>query len=143
MRRRKRVAIVRIALAVGLVAVFVPTVAQAKPLPRAADDDSQRQGMPVYVTGSLSPDDRSFERTTGERVVIPYLSQGQLEPVNSPDDRPYSRAPGPGTAPTTSGDGFSIDVNPYAVTGFAIALMLAIGMVFAVRHNRRTKLLSA
>lgn len=164
MRRKKRVAIFRIALAVGLVAMFTATAAQAKPLPHSPD--RQEQGLPVYVTGSLSPDDRSFERTAGEQVVIPYLSHGQLEPaeqrvvvpylsqghgVNSPelgftsskssDDRAYSRAPTLETAPTTSGDGISIDMNPYVVTGFGLALLLlAGGMGIAIRQSRKTRL---
>lgn len=184
MRRKKRVAIFRIALAVGLVAVFMPTVAQAKPLPGAPE--SQEQGLPVYVTGSLSPDDRKFERTAGEIVVIPYLSHGQGDAAvagrivgsddrrfertggaseqqmvvpylsqghgvtsaelgfaasTSSDDRPYSRAPTLETAPMTSDDGISIDVNPYVVTGFGLALLLlAGGMGIAIRQSRKTRL---
>lgn len=134
MRRRKRVAIFRIALAVGLVAVFMPTAAQGKPLPRA-DSESHKQGMPVYVIGSLSPggslspDDRSHERTAGGVAVS-----------NSPDDRTYSRASTLETTSTPSGDGISVDVNPYVVTGFGLALMLALGMGLAIRHSRKTRL---
>lgn len=167
MRRKKRVAIFRIALAVGLVAVFMPTVAQAKPLPGASE--SREQGVPVYVTGSQSPDDRKFERTAGEIVVIPYLSHGQSDAAvaseqpmvvpylsqghgvtsadlgfaasTSSDDRPYSRAPTLETAPMTSDDGISIDVNPYVVTGFGLALLLlAGGMGIAIRQSRKTRL---
>ena len=164
MRRKKRVAIVRIALATGLVALFTATAAQAKPLPYAPE--KEEQGLPVYVTGSLSPDDRRFERTAGEQVVIPYLSHGQLEPAEqrvvvpylsqghgvtsaelgfaasrSSDDRPFSRAPTLETAPTTSGDGISIDMNPYVVTGFGLLLLLlAGGMGIAIRQSRKTRL---
>lgn len=181
MRRKKRVAIFRIALAVGLVAVFMPTVAQAKPLP--GTPESHEQGVPVYVTGSQSPDDRKFERTAGEIVVIPYLSHGQGDAAaadsivgsddrsfartaeqpmvvpylsqghgvtsaelgfaasTSSDDRPYSRAPTLETAPMTSDDGISIDVNPYVVTGFGLALLLlAGGMGIAIRQSRKTRL---
>lgn len=170
MRRKKRVAIFRIALATGLVAAFAPTATQAKPMPR---EPSHEQGMPVYVIGSLSPDDRKFERTAGERVVIPYLSHGQgdaagatagvSEPQTvvpylsqghgvtsaelgfavskSPDDRTYARAPTLETAPATSDDGISVDMNPYVVTGFGLALLLlAGGMGIAIRQSRKTRL---
>lgn len=180
MRRKKRVAIFRIALATGLVAAFAPTATQAKPMPR---EPSHEQGMPVYVIGSLSPDDRRFERTAGERVVIPYLSHGQGDAAaagrivssddrsfartaeqqlvvpyvsqghgvnsaelgfaasKSPDDRTYARAPTLETAPATSGDGISVDVNPYVVSGFGLALLLlAGGMGIAIRQSRKTRL---
>ena len=148
MRRKKRVAILQIALATGLVATFTATAAQAKPLPHAPDDQSHAQGMPVYVTGSQSPDDRGFARTTSEQqLVVPYLSQGQgvtsaelgYAVSKSPDDRPYPRPTGPEIVSTTSDGGTGIDVNLLAVTGFALALMLGIGMGVAFSHSRWAK----
>jgi hypothetical protein len=170
MRRKKRVAIFRIALATGLVAAFAPTATQAKPMPR---EPSHEQGLPAYEIGSLGPDDRRFERTAGERVVIPYLSHGQSDAAGatagvsepqtvvpylsqghgvtsaklgfavskSPDDRTYARAPTLETAPATSDDGISVDMNPYVVTGFGLVLLLlAGGMGIAIRQSRKTRL---
>jgi hypothetical protein len=182
MRRKKRVAIFRVALATGLVAAFMPTATQAKPLPRAGNDVSNQE-MPVYVTGSLSPDDRSFERTAGEQVVIPYLSHGKGDAATagrivgsddrsfartaeqqlvvpylsqghgvtsaelgfavskSPDDRTYARGPMVETPLATNSDGISVDMNPYVVTGFGLALLLlAGGMGIAIRQSRKTRL---
>ena len=96
MRRKKRLTITGIALALAVVAM-VPVTAEAKPLPT---DTSHEQGMPVYVTGTLSPDDRAFSRVDSARQVeIPYLSHGvgvttaELGiATGSPDDRGYARA---------------------------------------------------
>ena len=74
MRRKKRFAIGWVALGLAVVAM-VPVTAEAKPLPT---DTSYEQGMPVYVTGTLSPDDRAFSR----------VETGTL----SPDDRAFSRS---------------------------------------------------
>jgi hypothetical protein len=63
--------------------------------------------------------------------------------TTSPDDRSFSRATSVDPTPVVvSDDGRSIDIDPYTVTGFALALLLAlsIGMGIAVWHNRRTKL---
>ena len=97
--------------------MFTATVTQAKPLP-ICPGEARRRGLPVYVTGSLSPDDRRFERTAGEQVVIPYLSHGQLEPAEQRVVVPYlsqghgvtsaewaSRPPGAGRSAVLAGAG--------------------------------------
>jgi hypothetical protein len=149
MRRKKRVAVLRIALATGLVAMFTATAAQAKPLP---SDQRHRQAMPVYVIGSQTPDDRGFARSTSEQQrVVPYLSQGQgvtsaelgSAVSMSPDDRPYPRPMDPEIVSATSDGGTGIDANLLAVTGFALALMLGIGMGVAFSHSRWAKPVSA
>ncbi|HET8651166.1 MAG TPA: hypothetical protein VFM13_01190 [Gaiellaceae bacterium] len=98
--------------------------------------------------GTLSPDDRSFSRAStpaGPRVEIPYLSQGVgvtpaelgIVSASSPDDRNLARGTVE-TATVVSDDSWSIDVNPYAVTGFGLALLLvAGGMGLAIRHSRK------
>jgi hypothetical protein len=65
--------------------------------------------------------------------------------ATSPDDRAVSRATTLDTSPSPvviSDDGRSLDINPYTVTGFGLALLLAIGfgMGIAVWQSRRTKL---
>ena len=159
MRRKKRLTIVRIGLAMA--ALAIPTVAQAKPLPT---DQSKAQyelgpaeipylshgvGVDASQFGStISPDDRSFSRAGAAaetRVEIPYLSHGVgvtpaelgIATSNSPDDRPFQR-PTVEVTPVATDDGWSVDVNPYAVTGFGLALLLvAGGMGVAIRHTRR------
>jgi hypothetical protein len=39
-----------------------------------------------------------------------------------------------------SNDGRTIDVNPYLMTGFGLALLLAIGTGIVVWHSRKTRL---
>jgi hypothetical protein len=143
MRRKKRVAVLQIALATGLVAMFTATAAQAKPLP---SDQRHGQGTPVYVT--QTPDDRGFARSTSEQQrVVPYLSQGQgvtsaelgSAVSMSPDDRPYPRPMDPEIVSATSDGGTGIDANLLAVTGFGLALMLGIGMGVAFSHSRWAK----
>jgi hypothetical protein len=166
MRRKKRFSIGWIALGLAVVAM-VPVTAEAKPLPT---DQSQAQyelgpaeipylshgkGMPVFVIGSLSPetlspDDRAFSRVDSTRQVeIPYLSHGvgvtQAElgfaTGGSPDDRSHLRAYPEATTLVATDDGSRIDVNPYVVTGFGLALLLlAGGMGIAIRHSRKTTL---
>ena len=63
----------------------------------------------------------------------------------SPDDRAVSRATTLDTSPSPvviSDDGRSVDINPYTVTGFGLALLLAIGfgVGIAFMQSRRTKL---
>ena len=153
MRRKKRFAIGWIALGLAVVAM-VPVTAEAKPLPT---DTSHEQGMPVFVIGTLSPDDptlspddRAFSRVDSARQVeIPYLSHGVgvttaelgLATGVSPDDRGYQRAYPEATTLVATDDGSRIDVNPYVVTGFGLALLLlAGGMGIAIRHSRKTTL---
>ena len=99
----------------------------------------------------MSPDDRNVARSTvvpTPAVEIPYLSHGNgvtaadlgFAVSNSPDDRAYQR-PFTESPVVVSDGGSTIDVNPFAVTGFGLALLLAAGgMSLLIRHNRRTKL---
>jgi hypothetical protein len=86
------------------------------------------------------------------------LSQGKIQALGlaesgsdgravakSPDDRAVSRATTLDTSPSPvviSDDSRSVDINPYTVTGFGLALVLAIGfgMGIAAWQSRRTKL---
>jgi hypothetical protein len=83
------------------------------------------------------------------------LSQGKIQALGlgsdggavakSPDDRAVSRATTLDTSPSPvaiSDDGRSVDINPYTVTGFGLALLLAIGfgMGIAGWQSHRTKL---
>ena len=150
MRSTKRFAIAGVALGLAVVAM-VPVNAAARPLPTdqslaqyqlgTAETPylSNGQGMPVYVTGTLGPDDRAFSRVDSARQVeTPYLSRGVGV---TPDDRGFSRG-GPETATiVATDDGSRFDVNPYVATGFGLALLLlAGGMGIAIRQSRKTTL---
>ena len=150
MRRKKRFTIGWVALGLAVVAM-VPVTAQAKPLPtdqsKAQYELGQAeipypghgQGMPVYVIGTLSPDDRAFSRVDSARQVeTPYLSRGVGV---TPDDRGFSRAGPETTTIVATDDGSRFDVNPYVVSGFGLALLLlAGGMGIAIRQSRKTTL---
>ncbi|MET0939452.1 MAG: hypothetical protein ABWY51_09555 [Gaiellaceae bacterium] len=145
MRRKKRFSIGWVALGLAVVAI-VPVTAQAKPLPSAP---SHEQGMPVYVIGTLSPDDRAFSRVDSARQVeIPYLSHGvgvttaELGiATGSPDDRGFARTQPEAVTIVATDDGSRYDLNPYVVSGFGLALLLlAGGMGIAIRHSRKTTL---
>jgi hypothetical protein len=157
MRRKKRLTIIRIGLALAVAAVF-PATALAKPEPSGPGEIpylSQGHGVNSadFSGVAKSPDDRSFARSTvaaTQPLVIPYMSHGvgvtsaELGYAfsNSPDDRAYQR---PITEnPVVVDDGGStIDVNPFTVTGFGLALLLlAGGMGLVIRHNRKTTRLS-
>jgi hypothetical protein len=131
MRRRKRYSV-----ALGLaIAAMVPVAAQAAPTPYY-EHDVRSHGQ--------------YELGPGE---IPYLSQSVGVPsakrgfgvVKSPDDRAFSRMTSGDTKTVVSGDGRSIELNAYTVTGFALVLLLAIagGMGIAVWHSRTTRLAPA
>ena len=165
MRRRKRFTILRIAVALAAAAI-VPVTAQAKPTPVGNDVRvkiqlgeipylSQGHGVNAADFGvALGPADRNPARPTiaaENRVGIPYLSQGVgvtsaelgFAVGKSPDDRPYSRATSLETTPVVSDGGTSIDVSPYAVTGFGLVLLLAMGGMGLAIHHKRTAKLSA
>lgn len=163
MRRKRRLTITGIALALAVVAI-VPVTAEAKPLPTDSSLKqyesgaveipylSHGQGLPVYMTGSLSPDDRAFSRMSegsGSQVEIPYLSHGVgVTPAElgvatsvSPDDRGHARPSPEAVTIVATDDGSRFDVNPYVVSGFGLTLMLlAGGMGIAIRQNRKTRL---
>ena len=136
MRRKKRFAIGWVALGLAVVAM-APVTAEAKPLPR---DPSPEQGMPVYVIGTLSPDDRAFSRVDSA-IETPYVSHGVGV---TPDDRGFARVGPETTTIVATDDGSRFDVNPYLVTGFGLTLLLlAGGMGIAIRQSRKTTLSTA
>jgi hypothetical protein len=168
MRRRKRNTILRIALGLAIAAI-VPATALAKPVPVNQDvqDHGQyqlgpgeipyvsqdRQAMELGLsegkikalgllddgTVGASSDDRAFSRATPTPHGVEVASA-----ATSPDDRSFSRATSVDPTPVvvSDNDGRSIDFNPYTVTGFVLALLLALGlgMGIAVWHSRRTHL---
>lgn len=168
MRRKKRLTIIRFGLALA-VAAILPVAAQAKPTPGPSYDArsyelgpgeipylSQGRGVDQadFSGVSKSPDDRNVARSTvaptQPSIVIPYLSQGVgvnsaelgVAVSNSPDDRTFPR-PMTDRRAVVSDGGTTIDVNPYTVTGFGLALLLvAGGMGLAIWHSRRTTKLS-
>jgi hypothetical protein len=160
MRRKKRFSIGLVALGLAVVAM-VPVTAEAKPLPTDQGKAQyelgpgeipyrvHEQGLPVYVTGTQSPDDRAFSRVDSARQVeIPYLSHGvgvttaELGiATGSPDDRAFARTQSEPAAVVVADEGSRFDVDPYVVTGFGLALLLlAGGMGIAIRHSRKTTL---
>jgi hypothetical protein len=148
MRRRKRNTILRIALGLAIAAI-VPATALAKPVPvnQDVEDHGQYQlgpgEIPYYSQGGVqvstdgtSSDDRAVSRATPHGVEV-------ASAATSPDDRSFSRATSVDPTPVVvSDDGWSIDIDPYTVTGFILALLLALGlgMGIAVLHRRRTHL---
>jgi hypothetical protein len=146
MRRRKRNTILRIALGLAIAAI-VPATALAKPVPvnQDVEDHGQYQlgpgEVPYYSQGlddstvGTSSDDRAVSRATPHGVEVASVA-------TSPDDRSFSKATSVDSTPVVSDDGRSIDFDPYTVTGFVLALLLAmgIGMGIAIWHSRRTKL---
>ena len=167
MRRRKRNTILRIALGLAIAAI-VPATALAKPVPVNQDVESHGQyqlgpGEIPYLSQDTvqdqvmglgvsegqykalglsddgvvgkSSDDRAVSRATPHGVEVASVAK-------SPDDRSFSKATTIDTTPVVSDDGRSIDFNPYTVTGFVLALLMALGlgMGIAVWHSRRTHL---
>ena len=129
MRRKKRFTILQLAFALAAVAIL-PVTAQAKPMPGGGQERLGVSQIPYLTQG---PDNRTPARAAGA------LAQTQVG--TSPDDRPYSRATNLETTPVVSDGGTTIDISPYAVTGFGLALLLGIGgMGVAIRHTRKGKL---
>jgi hypothetical protein len=102
-------------------------------------------------TRGQSSDDRAVTRampvrevpTWAKQIEAPYLRLAEPVP-NGSDDRSFSKATPVDSTPVVSDDnGGTIDFNPYTVTGFGIALLMAIGMGLAVWHSRRTRLTPA
>jgi hypothetical protein len=167
MRRKKRLSIFRIAVALAATAAILPVAALAKPHAGPTYDVqskyeigtgeipymSQGHGVDQAQLGrQLGSDDRALLRTSvvsEPDVVIPYMSQGKgvtsaelgFVVGNAADDRPFARS-NPETTPVTSDGGWSIDVNPYLMTGSAL-ILLALGMGFALWYTRRTRLTPA
>jgi hypothetical protein len=164
MRRKKRLSILRIAVALAVAAAIVPVAAMAKPHagptyevestyqlgPGEIPYLSQGHGVDTTQLGrGLGADDRALPRTsvvTEPSVVIPYMSQGKgvtsaelgFVVGNAADDRPFARS-NPEQTPVVTDGGWSIDINPYVMTGSAL-ILLALGMGFALWYTRRTRL---
>jgi hypothetical protein len=124
MRRSKRLKIVRISLAMA-VAAIIPVTAQAKPIPASgvgSQLEYQLNAVPIQqgVTGVGSERDYRLKAVPIQQTVTSYGSEReyQLKAVPIPES----------------------DVNPYVVSGFGVAFLLALGMALAIRHNRKTKL---
>jgi hypothetical protein len=148
MKRKKRFSIGWVALGLAVVAM-APVTAEAKPLstdqsraqyvlgPAEIPYRIHEQGMPVYETGTLSPDDRAFSRIDSA-VETQNASHGVGV---TPDDRGFARTGPETTAIVVTDDGSRFDVNPYLVSGFGLALLLlAGGMGIAIRQSRKTTL---
>jgi hypothetical protein len=124
MRRSKRLKIVRISLAMA-VAAIIPVTAQAKPIPASgvgSQLEYQLNAVPIQqgVTGVGSERDYRLKAVPIQQTVTSYGSEReyQLKAVPIPES----------------------DINPYVVSGFGVAFLLALGMALAIRHNRKTKL---
>ena len=140
MRRSKRLNIVRISLAMA-VAAIIPVTAHAKPIPASgvgsqleyqlnaapiqqgvsgygSEREYQAKAVPVVESVAKSSDDRPFSRSPIQQTVTSYGSERELKAV------PISES----------------DINPYVVSGFGVAFLLALGMALAIRHNRKTKI---
>jgi hypothetical protein len=156
-RRKKRYTLVRVALGLAVVAAILPVSAQAKVDSGQVRSESgvipylsHGQGVDSGNVGLVvSPDDRNLPRMVTPvepQVTIPYLSQGEgvtsaelgFAVSNAVDDRPFARSNSETTTVTSDG-GWSIDANPYLMTGSAL-ILLALGMGFALWYTRRTKL---
>ena len=148
MRRSKRLTIIRTGLALAALAMIIPTAALGKPLPRdPIQAEYQARAYELRDPIQAEYQARAYSIPT-QSVEIPYLSGGagvseiQLGIVSStsPDDRSLARTYDEQPV-LVSDDGSSFDVNPFAVTGFGLVLVLmAGGMGLAIRHNRKSKL---
>lgn len=151
------------ALAV-VVAVMVPTLALAKPMPTAANDRAHYgnpqatepeyrlgPGEIPYLSQGIGVNEENFRgsaQPTQQRVEIPYLSQGvgvssaDLFGVGA-DDRTFSRATTLEPAPivVTKDDRWSVDLGNSAFAAVALMLgLLAGGTGVAIWQSRKTRL---
>lgn len=158
MRHRKRFTIIRIGLALTALAVTLPVTAQAKPLPSQPRAWGPMPTNQIQVDASdfgatLSPDDRAVSRMSGPQVEIPYLRHitaadlGIAPSAASPGvrgeamkSRAATSRPSVDATLVASDDSWSIDVNPYTVTGFGLALLLVMGTGLAIRQSRKGRL---
>ena len=149
MRRRKRLTIIRVGLALAALAATLPAAGQAKPLPKdpiQAEYQARAWEIPIDPMQAHYQARAREIPAEGQRLEIPYLSHGQgvteaevgIATSNSSDDRGFART----DQPVLVGDGGStFDVNAYAVPGFGLALLLvAGGMGLAIRHSRKSRL---
>jgi hypothetical protein len=122
MRRSKRLKIVRISLAMA-VAAIIPVTAQAKPISASgvgSQLEYQLNAVPIQqgVTGVGSERDYRLKAVPIQQTVTSYGSEPEYQLKAVPES----------------------DINPYVVSGFGVAFLLALGMALAIRHNRKTKL---
>jgi hypothetical protein len=115
MRRIRRLTIIRIGLAVATLAMTLPVAAQAKPIPRdPIQAEYQARAAPVIDTKPLPRDPIQAEY---QARAAPVIDTQRVDGASS------------------------FDVNQYAVTGFGLALaLMAGGLGYAIRHNRRSTL---
>ena len=129
MKRARRFTLRRIMLGL-VVAAITPATAQARPA-----------------------DFWNYDPQTGEKIAnsSPGVAPGELAKLRSvpsdastiPDDRPFSRATIVARPPSVADSGSS-DLRVGVVGGFTAALVLAAcGGLLAIRHSRKTKLLTA
>jgi hypothetical protein len=116
----------------------IPYVSQDRQAMELGLSEGKIKALGLSDEGTVvkSSDDRAVSRATPHGVEVSSA-------VTSPDDRSFSRATSVDPTPVVvSDDGRSIDFDPYTVTGFVLALLLAmgIGMGIAIWHSRRTKL---
>jgi hypothetical protein len=127
MRRRKQITGW---VALGLaVAATVPVMAQAR-LSAYGNQNEVRQPMELGLS-------------EGKIRALGLIEQGG---TTSPDDRAFSKATSVDSTPVFVSDGDrSIDVNAYTVTGFGVALLIAmaVGMSLVAVWRRGTKLTPA
>jgi hypothetical protein len=131
MSRRNRTTIVLIAL--GLMAITAMT-AQAKPMESGIGPN---EGLALGIRGQSS--DRAYPEWAMQMEAPYWFSKSDT--VLAPDDLSLTR-PEPETILVVSDDGRNLDFNAYTVTGFVLALLLAIGtgMGVGVWYSRRSRL---
>lgn len=171
MTRTKRFTLRRITLGLALAAI-VPASAQAKPAdfwnydPQTGKKIANTSpGLSAEQVSSLwsvssgvskSPDDRPFSRATNLAAAKPvdfwnYDPQtgkkiANTSPGLSAEEVPSLWSVPSGTTKGTPsvGDGGGYDLRTSVVSGFLLALVLAAGgAFFAIRHQRRARVLAA
>src|SRR5215210_2751866 len=162
MRRKKRLTIIRVGLA--LAALAIPATVQAKPMPTQQDSAkyqlgpgeipylSQGQGVDLSQLGgaSSSPDDRNVVRGSvpEQSIVIPYLSQGNgvtsaelgFPAGKASDDRGFARAERLESTPAATDDSTAVEISQWVLGGVGMAILLMMGAGLGVRRNRKTTL---
>jgi hypothetical protein len=134
MGRRIRTTIVLIAL--GLMAITAMT-AQAKPMSSGIGQD---EGLALGIRGQTSDDQAGYPEWATQMEAPYWFSKSDA--VLAPDDLSLSRPKPVETTLVVSDDGRNVDFNAYTVTGFVLALLLAIGagMGVGVWYSRRSRL---
>jgi hypothetical protein len=141
MKRTKRFTLRRIVLGLAVAAVVAPA-AQAEPI-GSYERQSQSSIEIPYLSHGVGVSHMDFDqasRPSGKvSDEIPYLSNGSTGTSIAPDDMGLSKPSNLGSPSVTESS--SWDVGPATVSGFAVAfVLLAVGSLFAIRHNRRARL---